>query len=203
MLVLAEATVGSATVALKEASVLGVSIADKVPCSVSSALWKVPKADTWASAAFSPLVIADCGPSPKAVVSSETMADTLSPEPMPVDVIAALPLDTDEAVDAAEVAAEEVVLDMLELMSADLVCAPSHWRLLPYPKDIGVLRQDLSKRRTKRHCHCQAWLFTISPVMPTLRARAGNSSTENWPTTAPFAGLICCIKLLAVGSKRN
>jgi hypothetical protein len=56
------------------------------------------------------------------------MADVSSPEPMPVDVIAALPLDTVEVVGAAV----DEVLDMVELMSADLVYAPSHWRSLPY-----------------------------------------------------------------------
>jgi len=64
-----------------------------------------------------------CWPAPKALVSDETIAEMLSPDPMPVEVTSELRVDADEFVavdgaleDVTVGVADEAVLDMFELM---------------------------------------------------------------------------------------
>jgi hypothetical protein len=117
----AEATVGSPTVASKPASWVGFSSAERVPWSVSSALVKVPNAETCESSAVSCLVISFCGPAPKALVNEDTMAAISSPDPMPVEVTSAPPAEDDE-VDEGVVAPDmvELIWNLSRCWSEDL-----------------------------------------------------------------------------------
>src|SRR5277367_6753768 len=81
----------SPTVASNPASVPGLSRVVSVDCSVLKALLNVPNADTWASSEFCSFVNTLVWAAPKAVVSEDTMAEISSPDPIPVDVIKALP----------------------------------------------------------------------------------------------------------------
>jgi hypothetical protein len=114
-LVLAEAMVASATVALNPARLLGTSSAPKEAFKVSSALVKVPYADTSESR------VADCALScavwaaPCALVSEDTMELISRPEPMPVEVISELALGV---LDAA-------LLEVLDGLIAELMVVSS------------------------------------------------------------------------------
>jgi hypothetical protein len=84
----------------------------------------VPNADTWESSAADSLFNWFCCPAPNALVSEDTMALILSPEPMPVDVTseppatpAVAPLDAEELLAAGVVVVGAVVLEMVELMA--------------------------------------------------------------------------------------
>jgi hypothetical protein len=87
----------------------------------------VPNADTWLSSNVDWLFNWFCCPAPKALVSDETMALILSPEPMPEEVISAVAAlllefavaeeDVAAVVAGAAVAAGAVELDMVELMA--------------------------------------------------------------------------------------
>ena len=72
---------------------------DSVACNVSSALEKVPKADTWALSVVCSELSAFVWAAPYAFVSEVTMALMSSPEPMPVDVIRALPALAEEVLE--------------------------------------------------------------------------------------------------------
>jgi hypothetical protein len=103
----------SPTVASNPARVLVLSTAARAVWRVSSELVNVPNAETWLSSEVSWLVSWFCCPAPKALVSSDTMAVMFRPEPMPVEVIAALPED---AVVAAAVLVVELVPDTAEVI---------------------------------------------------------------------------------------
>jgi hypothetical protein len=103
----------SPTVASKPAKVLVLSTAARAVFKASSELVNVPNADTWLSSEVSWLVNWFCCPAPKALVSSDTMAVTSRPEPIPVDVMAAPPED---AVVAAAVVVVELVPDTAEVI---------------------------------------------------------------------------------------
>jgi hypothetical protein len=109
----ADAMLVSPTVASNPANVLVLSTAARAVCSVSSELVNVPNAETWLSSEVSWVVNWFCCPAPKALVSSLTMAVILRPEPIPVEVMAALPVDAVVAVDAV---VEEVVPDTAEVI---------------------------------------------------------------------------------------
>jgi hypothetical protein len=97
----------------KPAKVLVLSTAARAVFKASSELVNVPNADTWLSSEVSWLVNWFCCPAPKALVSSDTMAVTSRPEPIPVDVMAAPPED---AVVAAAVVVVELVPDTAEVI---------------------------------------------------------------------------------------
>jgi hypothetical protein len=69
----------------------------------------VPKADTCASSESPCEVNSFCWPAPKALVSDDTMALMSSPDPIPVDVMAALLAGAAGGVVAAVDAAPEIV----------------------------------------------------------------------------------------------
>jgi hypothetical protein len=102
----ADAMLVSPTVASNPARVLALSTAARAVCRVSSELVKVPNAETWLSSEVSWLVNWSCCPAPNALVSSDTMALISRPEPIPVEVMAALP-------EAAVVAAAELVVELV------------------------------------------------------------------------------------------
>jgi len=85
---------------------------------------KVPNADTCASSEFDWVVIEFCSAAPYSLVSAETIALILSPDPMPVEVTVAADAvdgvaDDEEDVDVIGVVVlvvGEVLLEMLELM---------------------------------------------------------------------------------------
>lgn len=139
-----------------------------------------------------------------------------------LEALEAVPEDEDVGVVVA--ATLGVVLDMAELMNAH---SPSVVRLSPsstYRRLQSRLKQNAYHGRPAEgqghasHAQSSPFTFTRHPVqapsrsravpvhatsstmrpgMPTLRARAGNSSSENSPITAPFAGLISWINLSA------
>jgi hypothetical protein len=109
----AEAMLVSATVASNPARVLALSTAASAVCRASSELVNVPNAETWLSSEVDWLVNWSCCPAPNALVSSLTMAVISRPEPIPVEVMAALPAD---AVVAVDVEVEEVVPDTAEVI---------------------------------------------------------------------------------------
>jgi len=59
----------------------------------------VPNAETWESKAVDVVFSSFCWPAPNALVSDETMAEILSPDPMPVEVMSELAEDAELAVD--------------------------------------------------------------------------------------------------------
>ena len=109
----ADAILVSPTVASNPANVLALSTAARAVCRVSSELVNVPNAETWLSSEVSWLVNWSCCPAPNALVNSVTMAVMSRPEPIPVEVMAALPVDAVVAVDEV---VEEVVPDTAEVM---------------------------------------------------------------------------------------
>jgi hypothetical protein len=116
------------------------------------------------------------------------MALIFSPDPMPVDVINALP--------ALPLAVDELPVDPI----AELI---DSWPRAFVAQVIGNTSRDLSKPRTNL-VGAQAWLSMMAPESPTLRARAGNSEAKNSPITSPDAGFICWMSLpLDDGSTRN
>ena len=108
----ADAMLVSPTVASNPAKVLVSSTAARAVCKASSELVNVPNAETWLSSAVSWFVSWSCCPAPKALVSSDTMAVISRPEPIPVEVMAALP----DAAVADAVLVVELVPDTAEVI---------------------------------------------------------------------------------------
>ena len=130
---------------------------------------------------------------PYAVVSEDTMAPMSNPDPMPVEVIKALALDG--------VLLDGVLLEELGEMTELIGLRPRY-----IAQFIGNFLPDLSKPRTKNSqtSRAQARLSTMTPEIPTLRARAANSLAGNSAMTSPFAGLTCWMSLSSEsGATRN
>ncbi len=103
------------------------------------------------------------------------MALMSSPDPMPVEVMAAV-----EAAAVEAAAVDTVGVEAVVAVVAAVDGAPEMVELM-----VGYARLSSSR-----------------PDAPTVRASAGNSLAGNSPTTAPVAGLICWINFPA-GSRRN